>query len=78
MQDIDIPAFKIGSGEADNIPLIRHISKFNKPIIMSTGMHSIESIRDSVEIIRESGVEFALLECTNLYPSPPEIVSLKE
>ncbi len=77
LQDIDIPAFKIGSGEADNIPLIRHIAKFNKPIIMSTGMHSIESIRDSVEIIRQSGIEFALLECTNLYPSPPEIVSLK-
>ena len=77
LQDIDIPAFKIGSGEADNIPLIRHIAKFNKPIIMSTGMHSIGSIRDSVEIIRESGVEFALLECTNLYPSPPEIVSLR-
>ncbi len=77
LQEIDIPAFKIGSGEADNIPLIRHIAKFNKPIIMSTGMHSISSIRDSVEIIRSSGVEFALLECTNLYPSPPEIVSLR-
>ncbi|MDC3148970.1 N-acetylneuraminate synthase family protein [Prochlorococcus sp. AH-716-I05] len=76
LQDIDVPAFKIGSGEADNIPLIRHITKFNKPIIMSTGMHSISSIRKSVEIIQNSGVEFALLECTNLYPSPPEIVSL--
>ena len=77
LADIDIPAFKIGSGEADNIPLIRHITNFKKPIIMSTGMHSISSIKNSVNEIRNSGVEFALLECTNLYPSPPEIVSLQ-
>jgi N-acetylneuraminate synthase len=76
LAEIDIPAFKIGSGEADNLPLIRHIAQFGKPIIMSTGMQSIESIARSVEILRESGVPFALLECTNLYPSPPEIVSL--
>ena len=77
LQDIDIPAFKIGSGEADNIPFIKHITNFKKPIIMSTGMHSIKSIKRSVEILKNSGVDFALLECTNLYPSPPEIVSLK-
>lgn len=77
LAEIDIPAFKIGSGEADNLPLIRHIAKFGKPIIMSTGMQSIESITRSVDILRESGVPFALLECTNLYPSPPEIVSLR-
>lgn len=77
LNDIDVPAFKIGSGEADNLPLIRHIASFGKPIIMSTGMQSIESIARSVEILRKSGVPFALLECTNLYPSPPEIVSLK-
>lgn len=74
---IDIPAFKIGSGEADNLPLIRHIAGFGKPVIMSTGMQSIESITRSVEILEESGVPYALLECTNLYPSPPEIVSLQ-
>lgn len=77
LNEIDVPAFKIGSGEADNLPLIRHIASFGKPIIMSTGMQSIETIRSSVEILVKSGVPFALLECTNLYPSPAEIVSLK-
>ncbi|MBV11216.1 N-acetylneuraminate synthase family protein [Rubinisphaera sp.] len=77
LAEIDVPAFKIGSGEADNLPLIRHISKFGKPIILSTGMQTIETIRPSVEIMEQAGVEYALLECTNLYPSPPEIVSLK-
>ncbi len=74
---IDVPAFKIGSGEADNLPLINHIAKKGKPIIMSTGMQSIQSLKNSVGILEKSGVEYALLECTNLYPSPPEIVSLK-
>ena len=77
LAEIDVPAFKIGSGEADNLPLIRHIASLGKPVIMSTGMQSIESIRQSVKIIRDSGVSFALLECTNLYPSPPEVVSLQ-
>jgi sialic acid synthase SpsE len=77
LAEIDVPAFKIGSGEADNLPLIRHIAKFGKPVIMSTGMQSIESLMRSVQILRDASVPFALLECTNLYPSPPEIVSLR-
>ena len=77
LNELDVPAYKIGSGEADNLPLIRHIAAFGKPVIMSTGMQTVESIRASVQILEDAGVEYALLECTNLYPSPPEIVSLK-
>lgn len=77
LNDINIPAFKIGSGEASNIPLIRHISSFGKPIILSTGMHSLEQIIEPVNIFKKNKIDFALLECTNSYPSPPEIVSLQ-
>ncbi len=77
LAEIDIPAFKIGSGECTNIPLIRHITKFQKPMLLSTGMTSIEDIKKSVELLETSNVDFALLECTNLYPSPPEFVSLR-
>ncbi|MEK9815289.1 MAG: N-acetylneuraminate synthase family protein [Paracoccaceae bacterium] len=77
LDEIDVPAFKIGSGEADNLPLINHIAQKGKPIILSTGMQSIKSLKNSVNILEKSGVEYALLECTNLYPSPPEIVSLQ-
>lgn len=77
LAEIDIPAFKIGSGEVDNLPLIRHIAGLGKPVIMSTGMQSIPSLRKSVDILERQGIEYALLECTNLYPSPAEIVSLK-
>ncbi len=77
LEELDVPAYKIGSGEADNLPLIRHIARKGKPVIMSTGMQTIETIRASVAILDEAGVDYALLECTNLYPSPAEIVSLK-
>lgn len=72
-----VPAFKIGSGEADHLPLIRHIAAKGKPVILSTGMQTIQTIARSVAILDEAGIDYALLECTNLYPSPPEIVSLK-
>ena len=77
LNDLDVPAFKIGSGEADNLPLIRHVAGFGKPVIMSTGMQTIESLHESVGLLEAAGIEYALLECTNLYPSPPENVSLK-
>ena len=77
LEKLDVPAYKIGSGEADNLPLIRHIAKKGKPVIMSTGMQTIDTIRASVQILEDAGIEYALLECTNLYPSPPEIVSLQ-
>ena len=76
LYDIGVKAFKIGSGECNHYPLISHISKFGLPIILSTGMNSIKSILPSVNILRQNNIDFALLECTNLYPSPAEIVSL--
>ena len=72
----DVPAFKIGSGECNNYPLIKYLSKFNKPVILSTGMNSIETIKPSVEILRSAKIPFALLHCTNVYPTPPELVRL--
>lgn len=76
LQKMDIPAYKIGSGECNNYPLIKLIASFGKPIILSTGMNSIESIRKSVEIIRAAGVPYALLHCTNVYPTAYEDVRL--
>lgn len=72
----DIPAYKIGSGECNNYPLVRHIARAGKPVILSTGMNSIESVRPSVEILRKANVPFALLHCTNVYPTPYNLVRL--
>ena len=76
LNEIGVEAFKIGSGEADNLPLIEHIANFGKPIIMSTGMHSFSSLKSSVDIIESYGLDYALLECTSAYPTPPETVRL--
>lgn len=77
LESLDVPAYKIGSGEADNLPLIRHIALKGKPVIMSTGMQTVDTIRASVQILEDACIPYALLECTNLYPSPAEIVSLR-
>jgi len=77
LAEIDVPAFKIGSGECDNLPLIRHIAAMGKPVIMSTGMQDIGSLERSVKVLDQAGIDYALLECTNLYPSPPQHVSLR-
>lgn len=76
LERMDIPAYKIGSGECNNYPLIEHICKFNKPIILSTGMNSIESIEESIRIIRTYDIPYALLHCTNIYPTPHHLVRL--
>lgn len=76
LHKMDIPAYKIGSGECNNYPLLDHVASFGKPIILSTGMNSIESISRAVEIFRKKNVPYALLHCTNVYPTPPELVRL--
>jgi len=76
LASFDVPAYKIGSGECNNYPLVRHIARAGKPVILSTGMNSVETVRPSVEILRAANVPFALLHCTNVYPTPPELVRL--
>ncbi len=76
LNELGVELFKIGSGECNNIPLLNHVAKFNKPIILSTGMNDISSIRTSVETILSHGVPLALLHCTSIYPAPPETMRL--
>lgn len=76
LQKFDVPAFKIGSGECNNYPLIEYICKFKKPIILSTGMNSISSVQIAVNIIEKYRIPYALLQCTNLYPTPAHLVRL--
>ena len=76
LNKMDVPAYKIGSGECNNYPLLELISSFGKPIILSTGMNTIESLKKAVKIFENNNVPYALLHCTNVYPTPPEIVRL--
>jgi N-acetylneuraminate synthase len=68
--------FKIGSGECNNYPLIEYISRLKKPIILSTGMNNIQSIKKSVQIFEKYHLTYALLHCTSIYPCPSKNINL--
>ena len=74
LNKFNIPAYKIGSGECNNYPLLEHIAQFGKPVILSTGMNTVESVRKAVAIFNRNKVPVALLHTTNLYPTPSHLV----
>lgn len=76
LNDMGLLGYKIGSGECNNVPLLEHIAKMGKPIILSTGMNDIESIRRSVTAIQEYDCPLMLMHCTSMYPTPYEKVRL--
>ncbi len=76
LNKLGVPAFKIGSGECNNYPLIDYICKFKKPIILSTGMNDIKSIKKAVKILKKNKIDFALMHTTNLYPTPSKLIRL--
>ncbi|MGE5632539.1 MAG: N-acetylneuraminate synthase family protein [Caulobacteraceae bacterium] len=71
-----VSAYKIGSGEMNNYPLIELVSKFGRPMIVSTGMNDMEAVKRTVDIIVKNGCPYALLHTTNLYPTPAKYVRL--
>lgn len=76
LERMKVPAYKIGSGECNNYPLVDYIASLGKPVILSTGMNTIDSIGKAVSIIEKHKVPYALLHCTNVYPTPPNLVRL--
>ena len=76
LMKMNVEAFKIGSGECNNYPLLEHVAQAHKPVILSTGMNTIASIRKAVDIFNRYRVPVALLHTTNLYPTPFNLVRL--
>jgi N-acetylneuraminate synthase/UDP-N-acetylglucosamine 2-epimerase (hydrolysing) len=76
LERFGVTAFKIGSGEMNNFPLLKHVASYGKPMIVSTGMNNLTSIKKAVDILDEFGVDYALMHTTNLYPTKPELVRL--
>ncbi len=76
LESMGVQAYKVGSGECNNYPLIEHIAAHGKPMIVSTGMNDLASITPTVEILRRRQVPFALLHCTSMYPTPYDKVRL--
>jgi len=74
---MDVPAYKIASFEIVDLPLIRGVAQTGKPMIVSTGMATLEEIDEAVRMIREAGNnQITLLKCTSTYPSKPEDMNL--
>jgi N-acetylneuraminate synthase len=76
LEALGVAAYKIGSGECNNYPLIAHIARYGKPVILSTGMNDLASVTLAVEILRRHEVPFALMHCTSMYPTPYDKVRL--
>ncbi|CAK1932475.1 N-acetylneuraminate synthase family protein [Vibrio crassostreae] len=76
LERMNVPAYKIGSGECNNYPLLDLIASYGKPVILSTGMNDIPSIQKAVDIFRKHETPFCLLHTTNLYPTPDHLIRI--
>lgn len=78
LEELDVPAFKVGSGERGNLPFLRAIASRGKPVILSTGMYDMADLQASLDAVAASGGrKLALLHCVTSYPTPPEQVNLR-
>lgn len=79
LEELDIPAFKVPSGEITNLPFLEHVAQKGKPLIVSTGMSSLEEVRSAVAVIRKtrSNCDLILLHCVSAYPADPADVNLR-
>lgn len=78
LNNLDMGTWKIPSGDITNLPYLIKIAKLNKPVILSTGMSTMEDIRIAIKVLKENGVvDLTVLHCTTEYPTPFEDVNLR-
>ena len=78
LETMNVPAYKLASFELVDIGLIQKMARTGKPLIISTGMASLEEMREAIQVAREAGAtQMALLKCTSAYPSSPDEMNLR-
>ncbi len=78
LENMNVPAYKLASCELVDIPLVKYIARTGKPLIISTGMATLEEIDEALAAARDAGaVSVALLKCTSAYPAPPAEMNLR-
>lgn len=76
LEEINIPAWKIPSGEVSNIELIEEVCKTNKPVLLSSGISFIKEIDEAVNICKKNNVKYGIFQCTTSYPCPPNKIGI--
>ncbi|OUR60369.1 pseudaminic acid synthase [Colwellia sp. 39_35_sub15_T18] len=77
LETLDVPCYKVASFENNDIPLIKHIAKTGKPVIISTGMASLTEISEAIDCLKSNGCQqIVLLKCTSAYPASPKQANL--
>jgi N-acetylneuraminate synthase len=76
LERVGVPAWKIGSGEVSNAPLLDRVAATGLPVLLSSGMSSYAELDGAVTRLREASTPFAVLQCTSAYPVPPEQLGL--
>jgi N,N'-diacetyllegionaminate synthase len=77
LASLDVPLYKVGSGEVGNWPFLQRVASLGKPMIFSTGMYRLEQVEQALTALTTTGnPEVAVLHCVTRYPTPPEEVSL--
>jgi N,N'-diacetyllegionaminate synthase len=78
LEAMQMPIYKIPSGEITNLPFLQHIARKGRPIILSTGMSTLEEVEEAVRVLREAGAsQLTLLHCVTEYPAPYAEVNLR-
>jgi N,N'-diacetyllegionaminate synthase len=78
LDSLGVLGYKISSSDTTNLPLLDHVARHHKPVILSTGMCDLAEVRAAVDALREAGLEqFALLHCTSEYPAPLDELNLR-
>jgi len=77
LEELNVVAYKVGSGELTNLPLQEHIARKGRPMIISTGMCTVDEIAETANLVRSIGTPFMLTHCVSAYPCPYHIVNLK-
>lgn len=77
LHDLDMPAYKIASGDLENTPLLKHIAQFGKPIILSTGGGNLDDVRRAYDTIMPINPQLAILQCTAAYPARVDELNLR-
>jgi N-acetylneuraminate synthase len=77
LEEVDVPAYKVASGELSNPPLLEAIAATGKPVLLSSGMSGMDDVERAATTLREHGSELLVMQCTSNYPCPPELVNLR-